>query len=92
MSLFAFVLLGAIAGLVGGWFVKDRGYALLTDVAIGVIGGLSGGSFFGAVGVTAGSVIGSIIATVVGAAMLIAILRVFQARASGDPAVVDGTR
>ncbi len=80
MSLLTFVIVGAIAGWLGGWFVKDRGYGLITDVAIGVIGGLSGAWFFGEVGVTAGSIIGSIAATIIGASILIGILRAAQAR------------
>jgi uncharacterized membrane protein YeaQ/YmgE (transglycosylase-associated protein family) len=46
MSFIAWILLGAIAGLVGNLVVYERHEGLLIDVALGVVGALAAGFAF----------------------------------------------
>jgi uncharacterized membrane protein YeaQ/YmgE (transglycosylase-associated protein family) len=71
MALFLCTLIGAIAGLIAGYAMKEPRYGLLADVAIGVVGGLMGGGLFGDISVMAAGLIGAIVAALVGAAILI---------------------
>ena len=43
MSILAWIALGMLGGLAGGWFLRARGRALLADVAVGVLGAMLGG-------------------------------------------------
>ncbi len=70
MSFFICLLIGGVAGWVAGQVMKDAGYGMVSDIAIGVIGGLVGGWVFTAIGI-AGGIIGSIITAIIGAAILI---------------------
>jgi uncharacterized membrane protein YeaQ/YmgE (transglycosylase-associated protein family) len=43
VSVLVWIALGVVGGLVGGWFLRARGRALLGDVAVGVVGAILGG-------------------------------------------------
>jgi uncharacterized membrane protein YeaQ/YmgE (transglycosylase-associated protein family) len=43
MSVLAWIALGALGGLAAGWFLRARGRALLSDLAVGVLGAMAGG-------------------------------------------------
>jgi uncharacterized membrane protein YeaQ/YmgE (transglycosylase-associated protein family) len=79
MSLIVFLLIGAIAGWLAGKIMQGSGYGLIGDIAIGVIGSLIGGWLFGELGIAAVGFIGSVIAALVGAIILIVILRAVRA-------------
>jgi uncharacterized membrane protein YeaQ/YmgE (transglycosylase-associated protein family) len=77
-SLVIFLLIGAVAGWLAGQIMKGGGFGLVGDIIVGVIGSVVGGWLFGVLGIAAGGLIGSIIAAVVGAIILIAILRAIK--------------
>jgi uncharacterized membrane protein YeaQ/YmgE (transglycosylase-associated protein family) len=77
-GLIIFLAIGAIAGWLAGLIMKGGGFGLLGDIVVGVIGSLIGGWLFGLFGIIAVGLIGSIIAAVVGAVILIAIVRALK--------------
>ena len=77
-SLIIFLVIGAVAGWLAGMIMKGGGFGLVGDIIVGVVGSLIGGWLFGLLGIAAGGLIGSIIAAVVGAIILIAILRLIK--------------
>lgn len=79
MSLLYFLIVGGIAGWLGGQIMKGSGFGLLGNILVGVIGGLIGGYLFGLLGIEAGSgLIGSIITAAVGAIVLLWIARMVK--------------
>ena len=77
-DLIIFLVIGAVAGWLAGMIIKGGGYGLVGDIIVGVIGSLIGGWLFGLLGIAAGGLIGSIIAAVVGAIILLALLRLIR--------------
>ena len=74
-GLIIFLLIGAVAGWLAGRIMKAGGFGLLGNMVVGVIGSEIGGWVFFLLGIRAVGLIGSIIAAVVGAIILIAIVR-----------------
>jgi len=70
-----FLIIGLIAGWLAGKIMEGRGFGLLGDLVIGVIGALVGGFLFGLLGLSANGFIGSLITAVVGAIVLLFIAR-----------------
>ena len=74
MSIFAWIVLGLIAGFIGSKIVNKRGEGLILDIVLGIVGAIAGGwlaGFFGLSGVTglnlyslAIAVVGSIVVLV----------------------------
>ena len=78
MSVFAWILLGVIAGFVGSKIVNKRGEGLVLDLVLGTVGAIAGGwlfNLFGASGVT-GLNLYSLLVAVVGA---VAVLVIYHA-------------
>jgi uncharacterized membrane protein YeaQ/YmgE (transglycosylase-associated protein family) len=68
------VLVGLIAGWLAGMFMKGR-YSALTDIVLGIVGGVIGGFVFSLLGLTSWNLIGSIVTSFVGAVILILLVR-----------------
>jgi uncharacterized membrane protein YeaQ/YmgE (transglycosylase-associated protein family) len=78
MSVFAWIILGLIAGFIGSKIVNKAGEGLVLDLVLGIVGAVAGGwlfNLFGASGVT-GLNLYSLLVAVVGA---VAVLVVFHA-------------
>jgi uncharacterized membrane protein YeaQ/YmgE (transglycosylase-associated protein family) len=73
-----FLLIGLAAGWLAGQLVKGRGFGLVENLVIGVIGALIGGFVFGQLGVNASGLLGSLIAATVGAVILLFLLRLIR--------------
>ena len=69
------VVIGLIAGWLAGKVMKGRGYGVLMDIALGIVGGVIGRFVFGMLGLASWNVIGSIIVSFVGALILIWLVR-----------------
>jgi uncharacterized membrane protein YeaQ/YmgE (transglycosylase-associated protein family) len=76
--LIIFLLLGAAAGWFAELIMGGAGFWLLGYIVVGIIGSLIGGWLFTMLGFAAVGLIGSIIAAVVGAVVLIAIVRALR--------------
>jgi len=73
-SLAWYLLIGLIAGFLAGQVMRGRGYGLLGNIIIGVVGALLGGLLFDAFGVGIGGTLGAIITGTVGAIILLLLL------------------
>jgi uncharacterized membrane protein YeaQ/YmgE (transglycosylase-associated protein family) len=78
-SVFAWLLVGLIAGFLASTFVSGRGFGCLGDTIVGLIGAFIGGLIvnFLAPGSTFGFW-GSVVVAVIGASVLITVLRVIS--------------
>ena len=50
MSIFAWIILGLVAGFIGSKIVNKRGEGLLLDILLGVVGAIVGGWLFQTLG------------------------------------------
>ena len=75
MSIFAWIILGLIAGFIGSKIVNKRGEGLVMDLILGIVGAIAGGwlfNTFGASGVT-GLNLYSLMVAVVGAVVVLVV-------------------
>jgi uncharacterized membrane protein YeaQ/YmgE (transglycosylase-associated protein family) len=77
-SLLIFLLIGAIAGWIAGSVMKGKGYGIIGNMIIGIIGAVVGGFIFGLLGISAGGLVGSLITATVGAIALIFVARLIK--------------
>jgi len=70
-SILMILIIGAIAGWLAGKLMKGRGFGVIGNIVIGIIGAVIGNFLFGLLGVSAGGLIGSIITATVGALILL---------------------
>jgi uncharacterized membrane protein YeaQ/YmgE (transglycosylase-associated protein family) len=79
MYLIWFILIGLVAGWLAGKIMKGKGFGVVGNIVIGVIGALIGGFLFRLVGIsTNGGLIGSLIVATIGAVVLLWLLRFFK--------------
>jgi uncharacterized membrane protein YeaQ/YmgE (transglycosylase-associated protein family) len=69
------IVLGILAGWLAGKIMRGRGYGVLLDLVLGIIGSLIGGFVFGLLGLHAYSFIGSLVVATAGAVMLLYLVR-----------------
>ena len=69
-----FILIGLAAGFLAGTFVKGRGFGLVGNLIIGVLGAVLGGFLFGLLGIATTSLLGALICAFVGAVVLLLLL------------------
>ena len=75
MSIFAWIILGIVAGFIGSKIVNKRGEGLVLDLLLGIVGAIAGGwlfNTFGASGVT-GLNLYSLLVAVVGAVVVLVV-------------------
>jgi uncharacterized membrane protein YeaQ/YmgE (transglycosylase-associated protein family) len=73
MSIFAWIILGLLAGFIGSKLVNKQGEGMFLDIVLGVVGAVVGGwlfNRFGAVGVT-GLNVYSLLVAVIGAVVVL---------------------
>lgn len=72
MHLLWFLVVGAVAGWLAGLLMKGRGFGVLGNVAVGVVGAVLGGYLLGAVGVfVGGGTLGTLVTALIGAIVLL---------------------
>lgn len=83
MSIFAWIILGLVAGFIGSKIVNRRGEGLVLDILLGIVGAVIGGWLFqkfGMAGVT-GLNIYSIFVAVVGSILFLVLYHMVFRRA-----------
>ena len=74
-----FLIIGAIAGWLAGLLMKGRGFGILGDIVVGIVGAVLGGWLFGALGISAGGgLAGSLIVAFIGAVILLFLVRLIK--------------
>jgi uncharacterized membrane protein YeaQ/YmgE (transglycosylase-associated protein family) len=73
--LLLFLVIGIAAGFLAGKIMKGSGFGLIGDLVIGVIGSFIGAWIFGLFGISSGGVFGSLMAAIIGALILLFVVR-----------------
>lgn len=69
------ILIGILAGWLAGKIMRGKGYGVLLDLVLGVVGSILGGFVFGMLGLYAAGLVGSLVVATAGAVLLIWIAR-----------------
>jgi uncharacterized membrane protein YeaQ/YmgE (transglycosylase-associated protein family) len=75
---FGWILIGLIAGWLSGKLARGKGFGLIADLFLGLVGAVVGGWIFDRLGVVSYGFIGSLAAATVGAIILVAVARLFS--------------
>jgi uncharacterized membrane protein YeaQ/YmgE (transglycosylase-associated protein family) len=75
MRFLLWIISGVVAGWLTGLVMKGRGYGLLGNLAIGLLGGIIGGWLFSLFGLAARGWLGEIVVALVGGVVLVVIVR-----------------
>ena len=70
-SLIIFLAIGALVGWLAGNIMKERGFGVIGNIIVGIIGAVLGGFVFSLLTLTTGGLIGSIVTATVGAIVLL---------------------
>ena len=69
------LLIGAVAGWLAGTLMKGRGFGVLGNIVVGILGAFVGGFVFDALGISiAAGIVGSIFTATIGAAVLLFVI------------------
>lgn len=75
------IIVGLIAGWATGHIMKGSGYGVISDILLGIVGAVLGGYVAGLLGISAqGSLVYTILIAIVGACLLVAIVRLITGR------------
>jgi uncharacterized membrane protein YeaQ/YmgE (transglycosylase-associated protein family) len=74
MHLLIFLLIGALAGWLAGVVMKGRGFGIVINMVVGVIGAFFGGWLLPRLGISFGGDIGLFITAFIGAVILLAVI------------------
>lgn len=74
MGILIMIIVGGVAGWLAGQIMKGGGYGLVTNVVLGILGGIVGGWLFKFLGISImGGIVGSIFTSALGAIVILAI-------------------
>jgi uncharacterized membrane protein YeaQ/YmgE (transglycosylase-associated protein family) len=76
-ALWAWLLIGLVAGWLAGLIFRGRGFGCVTDIVLGLVGSVIGGWLFNYFGIMGGDFYYSLAAATVGAMLLVGISRLF---------------
>jgi uncharacterized membrane protein YeaQ/YmgE (transglycosylase-associated protein family) len=77
-SLIIFLAIGAAAGWIAGQLTKGRGFGLIVNTLVGIVGAVLGGLLFEQLGIIAPGLIGTLVAAVIGAIVLLFVVRLIK--------------
>jgi uncharacterized membrane protein YeaQ/YmgE (transglycosylase-associated protein family) len=69
------IVIGILAGFLAGKIMRGRGYGVLIDLLLGIVGSMLGGMVFGLLGLYSSGVVGQLVVATIGAVLLIVIVR-----------------
>lgn len=78
MDLIIFLLIGALAGWLAGVIMKGGGFGLIGNIVVGVVGSFLGGWLLPKLGLSIGGDFGGFITAVIGAVILLFIVRLIK--------------
>jgi uncharacterized membrane protein YeaQ/YmgE (transglycosylase-associated protein family) len=78
MGLLWTLIIGAIAGWLAGTLVKGRGFGLIVDIIVGIVGAFIGGWVFGLLGLSAWGLLGQLCMATIGAVILLVIIKAIK--------------
>jgi uncharacterized membrane protein YeaQ/YmgE (transglycosylase-associated protein family) len=69
------IAIGILAGFLAGKIMRGRGYGVLLDLVLGLVGAVIGGFVFGLLGLHGYGLVGQLVIATAGAVMLIWVVR-----------------
>jgi uncharacterized membrane protein YeaQ/YmgE (transglycosylase-associated protein family) len=75
MSLVWQIVIGILAGFLAGKIMRGRGFGILIDLLLGIVGSILGGFLFGILGLYSTGLIGQLVVATVGAMLLLYLIR-----------------
>jgi uncharacterized membrane protein YeaQ/YmgE (transglycosylase-associated protein family) len=78
MDLIIFLVIGALAGWLAGVIMKGGGFGVIGNIIVGILGALLGGWVLPKLGITIGGEFGGFITAVIGAVILLFIVRLIK--------------
>jgi len=69
------IVIGILAGWLAGTLMRGRGFGIVIDLFLGIIGSVLGGFLFGLLGLHSSGLIGSLVVATAGAMFLLYIAR-----------------
>ena len=79
VGILGWIIIGGIAGALAGRVVEGGGFGILGDIVVGIVGALLGGLLAHILGIDSSvGLIGSFLLALIGAIVLLAILRLFS--------------
>ncbi len=81
LSIITFLFIGGIAGWLAGLLIKGRGFGIIGDIIVGIIGAFIGGFvliFFGLAGLFGAGIISAIVVAFIGAVILLSIIKLVK--------------
>jgi uncharacterized membrane protein YeaQ/YmgE (transglycosylase-associated protein family) len=75
VGLFWEIVIGILAGYLAGKIMRGRGYGILIDLLLGIVGSILGGMIFGLLGLYSSGLVGQLVIATAGAVLLIFIVR-----------------
>jgi len=82
LGLLGWIIVGGLAGAVAGRLMRGQGFGILGDIVVGIVGALVGEFLIGLLISGTVSVIGSFVIALLGAIILIALLRALSGNRS----------
>jgi uncharacterized membrane protein YeaQ/YmgE (transglycosylase-associated protein family) len=68
------ITVGLLAGWLAGYFIKGKGFGILVNLVLGVLGGFIGNIVFNLFGLNSTNFIGNVIISTVGAILLLGLI------------------
>jgi len=78
--LLIFLAIGVLAGFLAGRIMKGKGFGLVGDLIVGVIGAFIGVWLFGLLHISSAGILGLLIAAIIGALILLYVIRLIKHR------------
>lgn len=78
MGFFAFLIIGLLAGWIAGMIMRGRGFGLLGNLVVGVVGSFFGAFIFVVLGLIAYTFFASLVMAVVGAVVFLFIINLIR--------------
>ena len=73
------VVIGILAGFLAGKIMRGRGYGVLVDLLLGIVGSMLGGLIFSFLGLYSSGIVGELVVATFGAVLLVYIVRRIRA-------------
>ena len=70
-----FLFIGGVIGWLAGVLIRGRGFGIIGDIVIGIVGAMLGGWMARVMGLSTGSSIGAFLMALVGAVVLVGLTR-----------------
>jgi uncharacterized membrane protein YeaQ/YmgE (transglycosylase-associated protein family) len=69
------IAIGILAGFLAGKIMRGRGFGILIDLLLGIVGSILGGFLFGILGLYAAGLVGRLVVATIGAMLLLFLIR-----------------